>query len=376
MKLLFIIVYFFLFFGVSNISGMLIPFLQYKGYEPIQIGTLISLFTLMGVFGQLFIGYFCSKFKTIKKVFLFALFITIIAGTFSFLFQKSIYFYIVFFILGIFSSILTSLIDTWVMESDEKNSFGKLRCFGSFGWAFGVLITGYIVSKFGYFMVNIIFSLSILISILSTLKLKDVIKEGNKKLGIKNLVSNKKYNFLIFSLLMVCISYRAYIQLIPYLIKYIGYDVSSLGIYYFLSSFSDILMFIICSKIMHKISPDKLLIVSPVAILIQLLIIYYTFDIKYLYISCIFQVFTFPVILMVGRVMVDRVSFKELKTTSQLVGFAMYNSLGIIIASFLVGFLVDKFGIEKSILQIIAFTIFSIFVVLIYDRKTKDEVLN
>ena len=50
--------------------------------------------------------------------------------------------------------------------------------------------------------------------------------------------------------------------------------------------------------------------------------------------------------------MVDRVSFKELKTTSQLVGFAMYNSFGIIIASFLVGFLVDKFGIEKSVYKL------------------------
>lgn len=355
---------------------MLIPFLRYKGYEPIQIGTLISLFTLMGIFGQLFIGYFCSKFKTIKKVFLVSLLLTMFTGFFSFLFPKSIYFYIVFFMLGIFSSILTSLIDTWVMESDEKNSFGKLRCFGSFGWAFGVLLTGYIISSFGYFVVKIVFGLSVLIATIVTLRIKDTEKENNKKISIKYLIKNKKYNFLIFSLLMVCISYRAYLQLIPYLVEYMGYDVSSLGVYYFLSSFSDILMFIFCAKIMHKISPDKLLIVSPIAIIVQLLIVYFTLDLKYLYISCIFQIFTFPVILMVGRVMVDRVSFKDLKTTSQLVGFAMYNSLGIIIASLFVGFLVDRFGVEKSVLQIIFFTIFSTIIVFIYDRKTKDEVLN
>ena len=107
MKLLFIIVYFFLFFGVSNISGMLIPFLQYKGYEPIQIGTLISLFTLMGVFGQLFIGYFCNKFKNYKKYFICS-FYNNNSGNFFVFISKKIYFYIVFFILGIFSSILTS----------------------------------------------------------------------------------------------------------------------------------------------------------------------------------------------------------------------------------------------------------------------------
>ena len=43
--LLFKIIYFFLFFGIATIGGMLIPFLQYKGFEPIQIGRLISLYT-------------------------------------------------------------------------------------------------------------------------------------------------------------------------------------------------------------------------------------------------------------------------------------------------------------------------------------------
>ena len=40
--LLFRIIYFFVFFGTSTIAGMLIPFLQYKGFDPIQTGSLIS----------------------------------------------------------------------------------------------------------------------------------------------------------------------------------------------------------------------------------------------------------------------------------------------------------------------------------------------
>ena len=65
--LLFRIIYFFVFFGTSTIAGMLIPFLQYKGFDPIQTGSLISLFTLSGLVGLFSIGYFCDKLKTIKK---------------------------------------------------------------------------------------------------------------------------------------------------------------------------------------------------------------------------------------------------------------------------------------------------------------------
>ena len=66
--LLFRIIYFFVFFGTSTIAGMLIPFLQYKGFDPIQTGSLISLFTLSGLVG-LFSDWtmFCDKLRTMKK---------------------------------------------------------------------------------------------------------------------------------------------------------------------------------------------------------------------------------------------------------------------------------------------------------------------
>lgn len=377
MKVIFSMLYFFLFLGLSSVSGMLIPFLRYKGYEPIQVGYLISIFTLMGVFGQLGVGYFCDKFKTIKKVFLASLFVIIFSGSLSFLLQKSIPFYIVFFSLGMFASMIVSLIDTWVMESEEhiKESFGKLRCFGSFGWAFGVLITGYITSKYGYNVVNTLFVIVVFISIILTFKLNDIVKENTKKIKLKNLILNKQYDSLVFSLLTVSICYRSYLQLIPYIIESIGKSTLSIGIYFFLSSLSDIVMFAFCSKIMHKVSPDKLLLLAPISILMQLILIYFKFDLTFIYLSCILNIFTFPVILMVGRIMVDRVCEKELKTTSQLIGFAMYNSLGIIVASFLVGFLIENFGISKTIVQLMFITVFSIITVIIYDKKTVDEVI-
>ena len=41
-------------------------------------------------------------------------------------------------------------------SNDIKSRFGQLRAFGSVGWAFGVLIVGFVISNLGYKYVTFI----------------------------------------------------------------------------------------------------------------------------------------------------------------------------------------------------------------------------
>lgn len=373
--LLFRTIYFFLFFGLANISGMLIPFLQYKGFDPIETGSLISLFTLSGLVGLFSIGYFCDKLKTIKKVLFPAIIITTITGFLAIITNKGILFYIVFFLMGLFSTMLGPLCDSWVMENidDVKVKFGEFRAFGSIGWAFGVLIVGFIVSNLGYKYVTFIYVGTLLIGILCAFKLKDVVKSCNNNMSFKPLLINKEYIFTVVTLLIICIGFRGYLQLVPYVITKVGGNTSNLGIYNFICSVSEIVMLILCRKIMHKLSPDKLLILSPIAIFIQMSVLYFIPGIYTIYLSGLFQVLTYPIILMVGRIMIDRVCPENLKTTSQLMGFAMFNSLGLIIGSFIVGILIEFFKINGAILFMMCVSIIGVLSAIIYDRKIKDK---
>ena len=375
--LLFRIIYFFLFFGVATLCGMLIPFLQYKGFAPIEIGTLISLYTLMGLIGLFSIGYFCDKLKTIKKVLLPSIIITVLTGVIAIIFKKGIIFYIGFFLMGLFSAMLGSLCDSWVMESDVniKAKFGAIRAFGSVGWAFGVLSVGFIIASLGYKYVTFLYTGALLVSILAAFKLKDVVKNNCGNISFKPLLTNKDYIYTVITLLIICIGFRGYLQLIPYGINRIGGNTSNLGVYNFICSVSEIIMLILCNKIMHKLSPDKLLIVSPIAVFIQMLILYFIPNIYAIYLSGLLQIFTYPIILMVGRIMIDRVCPENLKTTSQLIGFALSNSLGIIIGSFVVGFLIEYFKIDKAILTMMFVAVLGILVTIFYDRKIKDKTI-
>ena len=375
--LLFRIIYFFVFFGTSTIAGMLIPFLQYKGFDPIQTGSLISLFTLSGLVGLFSIGYFCDKLKTIKKVLFPSLIITTITGAIAILFNKGVVFYIGFFLMGLFNSMLGPLCDSWIMESsdDIKVKFGQLRAFGSVGWAFGVLIVGFVISNLGYKYVTVIYVGSLLVGIFCAFRLKDVVKSCEGSISFKPLLTNKDYIFIVVTLLIICIGFRGYLQLVPYGITRIGGNTSDLGIYNFICSVSEIAMLILCGKIMHKLSPDKLLILSPIAIFIQMSVLYFIHNIYAIYLSGLLQIFTYPIILMVGRTMIDRVCPENLKTTSQLMGFAMFNSLGVIIGSFVVGFLIEYLKIDRAILIMMAVAILGVLCAILYDRKTKDKTI-
>lgn len=375
--LLFRIIYFFIFFGTSTIAGMLIPFLQYKGFYPIQTGSLIILFTLSGLIGLFSVGYFCDKLKTIKKVLFPSLIITTITGTIAILFNKGIAFYLGFFLMGLFNAMLGPLCDSWIMESsdDIKSKFGQLRAFGSVGWAFGVLIVGFVISNLGYKYVVYIYMGALLVGIICAFRLKDVAKSYEGSMSFKLLLTNKDYIFIVVTLLIICIGFRGYLQLLPYGIERIGGDTSNLGIYNFICSVSEIVMLILCSKIMHKLSPDKLIILSPIAVFIQMSVLYFIPNIYAIYLSGLLQIFTYPIILMVGRTMIDRVCPANLKTTSQLMGFAMFNSLGVIIGSFVVGFLIEYLKIDRAILVMMGVALLGVLCAIFYDRKTKDKTI-
>lgn len=375
--ILFRILYFFLFFGLSSISGMLIPFLQYKGYDPVGTGILISLYTISGMIGQFAVGFVCDKLRTIKKIFYPSIIILMISGSIAIFFKIKLIFFIGFMIMGCSNYILSTLCDSWVMENQDgiKTKFGSLRSWGSVGWAFGVLISGFVISNFGYSIINIMYLVTLGIALVATMKLKDTQKECKGSVSIKELFVNKDYILTIAILLLIGISYRGYCQVLPYTIESIGGNTSNLGIYNFISSVSEIIMLIFCAKIMRKFSPDKLLILAPIAIIIQYLIMYFIPDIRFIYLSGVLQIFTYPLILMVGRIMIDRVSPVSLKTSSQLIAFAIFNSLAIIIGSIVVGYLIENMGVKNSILSLTIFTLLGILGALYYDRKIKDRTL-
>jgi MFS family permease len=375
--ILFRFLYFFLFFGLSTIYAMLIPFLSYKGYDSVEIGVLISLYTVSGMIGQFLVGFFCDKFKTIKKIFLPSMIVIMISGTISIMFNKII-FIVGFMIMGCSNYILNTLCDSWVMEREEpiKERFGKLRAYGSIGWAFGVLTSGFVISKFGYEVLNIVFVLMIFISFFIALKLKDTKKECKKeKSSLSDLFKNKEYILTIIVLLIISISYRSYYQILPYAISNIGKTTVSFGIYSFISAISEMIMLMYASKVLKKVSPDKILILSPITIFIQLLILFIFKNIYIIYLSAILQLFTYPLILMVARIMIDRVSKCSVKTSSQLIGFAIFNSFGIVVSSLMVGTLIKYFNISYVILMIIFITILAIILSKIYDKKIKDKLL-
>ena len=352
---------------------MLIPFLQYtflqyKGFSPIETATLISFYTVSEILGQLIAGCCCDKLKTIKKIFIFSLLGVMFSTALAIFINIKILFYISFVIMGFFYYILTSILDSWVIESGEnaKSKIGFFRAFGSTGWAFGALASGIITERYGYHISNTIYLIMLSLTLLISLKIKDTVKE---------LFNNKEYILTVIILLIICIPFRGYCQLVPYRIEYVGGNTVNLGIFNFISSISEIAMLILAQKIMHKLSPDKLLLLSSLGLFLQILILIFGSNINIIYISAVLQAFTLPIILVVGKIIIDRISPSNLKTSSQLVAFAIFNSVSTIIGTASVGYFIEKFSLDKANLFLLGCNMLSILGALYYDRNIKDRTI-
>ena len=53
----------------------------------------------------------------------------------------------------------------------------------------------------------------------------------------------------------------------------------------------------------------------------------------------------------------------------------MFNSLGVIIGSFVVGFLIEYLKIDRAILIMMAVAILGVLCAILYDKKTKDKTI-
>jgi MFS family permease len=57
------------FISLALAFTQLIPFLIYVGYDPLQRGIILSTIAFVAFFGQLWSGYLCDRYHTVKRFF-------------------------------------------------------------------------------------------------------------------------------------------------------------------------------------------------------------------------------------------------------------------------------------------------------------------
>ncbi|RCW66425.1 MFS transporter [Saliterribacillus persicus] len=242
-------------------KGIILPFLPlflyFRNFSPVEIGMIMGIAPMVSIIAQPFVGYLSDKYKTIKGI-LIILYFAVIATTFTIFFSGEFIVVFISFIAFHFAlSPSTPLIDSMVIKSlgeKRQNQYGKIRLWGSIGFAITAVISGPVLSFIGIDKIYILFWILMLGTIILTIFLKDKNQSSTpvSLQGVKQILKNKNFMYFLFLCFLVMIPHRMNDTMIVLHLEELGGTELLIGLAWALAAFSEVPVFYYLSqRIMH-----------------------------------------------------------------------------------------------------------------------------
>lgn len=230
--------------GLACISPFLILFYQQKGLNFAQIGLVSAAYSIFGVFTQPFWGFITDKYLN-KRITLIMLSVLCALIIFSFLMVNSVpSVFAAVILLSIFQNSVYPIADAFSYEIIEHNpqiQYGRIRLMGNIGYAFGALVLGLIIQRYGLRISYYIFFIVMMLASLMIAKVKFTGKHTGVKINLKDglrLFQDKRYLILLLSATICNIAIGGNVNYVAILIQDTGGNTGILGFVWFLVALS------------------------------------------------------------------------------------------------------------------------------------------
>ncbi|WP_134684940.1 MFS transporter [Brevibacillus migulae] len=240
--------YNFFYFSMFSVFLSFLPvYLSAQGVSKTQIGFLIAMGGLVGMFSQPLWGVVSDKTKTVKKVLLLILSASILVGTLLFQTTQLSLLILLVGLMYFFFMPTDPLTESLNFQLSQKHqiNYGSVRMFGALGYACASLIIGYSSDHFGMGSMMVLFLGYGLITLLFGLALPDV-PANAKKLAWKDLRAffAKRETITFFILVfLLAIPHRLNDNFIGIYVESLGGNIRLIGQAWFLMTLVEVLFF-------------------------------------------------------------------------------------------------------------------------------------
>lgn len=179
-------------------------YLKLKGASYVEIGTILSLGTILSFIAQLASGVVLNKLKNLKLIFI-SIFLTRLIFSSLIVLSKNYYdtyiWYLLFsFFMGLFLPTSQYIVSRISCSKELGTNLGKFRLSGSAGWVFSCLISGILASyelEYSFLLVPLFSGISLLLSFLIPSELKGETKPNYKK--VEEAMKSNLKDYISFS---------------------------------------------------------------------------------------------------------------------------------------------------------------------------------
>lgn len=264
----YLLMYFFYFFSLAVFSGYISVYLMDKGYHASQVSMVVSWSFILSMMIQPIVGYLNDHYHQ-KKLNILILFISAVLGI-CFIYAQNIYLIALIYslALGLFNA-ANPVIEN--MATLSRFSYGKIRIWGTIGYAVASKVSGVIYdyvspeAMYIFFTIGLIFCI---IGIYGTQNVKQV--KIQKKEKTKGLFQK---NFIIY-LVIVCLFYaitNTNTTYLPAMFQNIGLSMSTTSSVIFILTLSELPIIYFSHYYMNRLTNKQLLIGIFLLLIIQFL---------------------------------------------------------------------------------------------------------
>ncbi len=358
----------------------LIPFLIYVGYDPLQRGVILSTIAFVAFFGQLWSGYLCDRYRSVKRFFgLFWIVFTISSVAMYYITSQVFFFHFiaVSFVGGLFR-VTNGLLETWTIETSKKvrDNFGMIRAFGAIGWAIGAPLTSFLVTSYGYQYLGLFMAVGALITFAIAQSLPDAQKAKTdvslRFSDIRQLLMHKPYILLMIIFILVSVVMTADMYTVIDKILHVGGTNDDVGLKWSFQAIMELPFFFLGGWMLLKLGSKKILVSSIIFYIIRFFL-YSLVQTPFLLIAVSgMQMLTFPLYMIAQKVLIDDETPVHLKSTGQMMGMALFNGVPTFVTPLIAGVLVNSFGYDRTLLIFTVSLIIPLILSVIYRPKLKN----
>lgn len=340
----FIGIYFFFYYGLGAVLPLFTLYLESIGLTGTQIGSITAVGSFIGIFTGPIFAYLSDRYKAHRPILMLLMMGVIITSSIVTQVSNFGLLFVILFFYYLFIHPLNPLLDGITMHSSLP--FGKIRLWGSVGFAIAAFVTAIIAEKTTLVMPFYILIITFLISLVFAQSMTITITNDN---GVDfhqlmTLLKNKKFIVFVTFGMLITSTIGGMNNYFGLYFKSLGGDISLVGLAFLLFALSEVPFMQILGKYLIRHGPYKILMIVPILGILRWG--FYSFGPSPLLILLTFPLqglFYAPIL--IGSLEYIRLEFPaSLRTTAIALYTALGFGLGGIIANSLSGYLYDHYS--------------------------------
>jgi len=369
--------YFIYYAGLASLSPFLAVYYESRGLSGSQIGLLTAISPLVGLVAAPLWSALADATRRHKLIFIFATLSVVVTSLLIYQATSMVWLIPVIISFSFLGAPIMPLMDSSTMNLLEgrKDRYGRVRMWGTLGWAVGAPITSWLVQFGGLQWSFYAYAGLVGIALLVALP----IPLGQARVGVpfwsgmRTLFANRRWMFFLLIVFMMGLASPSISTYLYLYMKHIG-AASLIGLALTVSTISEIPMYYFSDRILRRFKSRGLFIIALVVYITRLLLYAFVASPGVILMLQLLHGFTSPAIWAAGIAYVSEVAPPGLGATAQGIFTGVLNGLGTAAGAYFGGVIFQAYGVV-TMFQVFALILFVALVLFVFFEKRVPAVV-